>query len=493
MPPRTHFSNLQNRPSPPAAWRAETAAWLARKPSGRRRKAEAATIGAVAAATFNPITTATAIDASETATGSEAAGDREHYSRSESFSEASAAGTGSASDGAAEDGGANTDPTTDAEENAPPLTPTMGASPRLGEDTEQLANVSPSTPNSAPLRTQHNQSASASTNPRFSAVCRTPEPGEQRGGGYEVSVTCLPAREDEEVRWEVVVRKTGSSTSGAPPVGPLPLASGSSVAHAPPLASSVNLSLALGQPTGKLVFIALPSDSHTPTRTRSRSSVSSPRSAMFPPRPPIGSGLASSGLGGYSSTVPAGTASATTSPESSHTPLPPLRGHGRTASSSSSPPTAGTVPLMDASSSSERSAERKHIPYLSAIPVLPPGTLSMLASAGAGGSPPPNAANAAATAAVSEGPTVQLESPEPPVSPRTGAYKRQGHIWGGLGQAGNTAGRQSPPADLFTPRSASRMIAAAEYDGALYHHSRSVSLEAAFHGISVEEDNREML
>ncbi|MDN8972025.1 hypothetical protein Q0P32_14675, partial [Staphylococcus aureus] len=76
------------------------------------------------------------------------------------------------------------------------------------------------------------------------------------------------------MRWEVVVRKTGSSTSGAPPIGPLPLASGSSVAHAPPLASSVNLSLALGQPTGKLVFIALPSDSHTPTRTRSRSSVS---------------------------------------------------------------------------------------------------------------------------------------------------------------------------------------------------------------------------
>ncbi|RSH79298.1 uncharacterized protein EHS24_001338 [Apiotrichum porosum] len=171
---------------------------------------------------------------------------------------------------------------------------------------------------------------------------RTPDVSGTRrgGGGYEVSVQCLPHAEDDEVRWEVVVRRT-SGNHPPQPAGPLDLGVAStSLAHAPPLASSVNLSLALDteHPTGKLVFIALPDQHSTPTRTRSRSSVSSPRGSIFaaPPRPtaatsvpPSSLSLASAALqnSAPSTTTPPNASSASTSPATtdagSPTPMSP--------------------------------------------------------------------------------------------------------------------------------------------------------------------------
>lgn len=93
--------------------------------------------------------------------------------------------------------------------------------------------------------------------------------------GFDVSVVCTA--KGDEVRWEVVMRRGTTSSSDALPTGPITLSNGECNAQAPSMASSVNLSLALDvdQPSGKMVFISLPSDA-TPTRVRSRS-ISSPR------------------------------------------------------------------------------------------------------------------------------------------------------------------------------------------------------------------------
>jgi hypothetical protein len=104
--------------------------------------------------------------------------------------------------------------------------------------------------------------------------------------GFEVEVSCADTRIDnEEMRWEVVIRRKGGS--GVVPSSPLQLSTSGSVAQAPSTASSINLSLALDQPTGKLVFIAFPMDIHaTPTKRRP-AFPGSPRTSTFspPPRP----------------------------------------------------------------------------------------------------------------------------------------------------------------------------------------------------------------
>ncbi|GFZ48961.1 hypothetical protein JCM24511_06710 [Saitozyma sp. JCM 24511] len=104
--------------------------------------------------------------------------------------------------------------------------------------------------------------------------------------GFEVEVSCADTRVDnEEMRWEVVIRRKGGS--GVVPSSPLQLSTSGSVAQAPSTASSINLSLALDQPTGKLVFIAFPMDIHaTPTKRRP-AFPGSPRASTFspPPRP----------------------------------------------------------------------------------------------------------------------------------------------------------------------------------------------------------------
>ncbi|KAL7423381.1 hypothetical protein Q5752_002684 [Cryptotrichosporon argae] len=104
--------------------------------------------------------------------------------------------------------------------------------------------------------------------------------------GYEVEVTCDDQRDDGgggggEMRWSVVVRP---GAVGVPSTGPVHVSTTGGVALAPPSASSLNLSLALDQPTGKLVFIAFPMQlDATPTRPRV---AAPPDRAETPPPPP---------------------------------------------------------------------------------------------------------------------------------------------------------------------------------------------------------------
>lgn len=123
-------------------------------------------------------------------------------------------------------------------------------------------------------------------------------------GGYEVEVTCddsqwLAREEQGEMSWKVTVRRTqrgntstsstntaGPSSSGAA-INPLQLSSGRSIATAPGTASSINLSLSLDQPTGKLVFIAFPMDLHATPKRRGSASTSRRSQDPGPPTPPI--------------------------------------------------------------------------------------------------------------------------------------------------------------------------------------------------------------
>lgn len=142
--------------------------------------------------------------------------------------------------------------------------------------------------------------------------------------GYEVEVSCddsqWPGAEDEdgELVWKVRIRRqakhtsqrgvasNGTSSSGGDdrqpestgpaivaPSSPLQLSSGQSRATAPGTASSINLSLSLDQPTGKMVFIAFPMDLHATPRRRGSNPSSASASARRqgggggPPTPPL--------------------------------------------------------------------------------------------------------------------------------------------------------------------------------------------------------------
>ena len=120
--------------------------------------------------------------------------------------------------------------------------------------------------------------------------------------GYEVEAFCVDRRGDgEEMKWEVTIRRlrrsnlarsqshNGEMMSNTTSTSPLQLSTNPSIALAPTSASSINLSLSLDQPTGKLIFIAFPMDMHaTPTRKRTtkekEKEKESPR-PITPPRP----------------------------------------------------------------------------------------------------------------------------------------------------------------------------------------------------------------
>lgn len=101
--------------------------------------------------------------------------------------------------------------------------------------------------------------------------------------GYEVSVQCVSA--GDEVRWEVVMRRS----KGSAPVSQLTLGKEAATATAPQGAGSVslNLSLDLEQPSGKMTFLS-PSGESAHARTPSMG-VTSPRSSRLdgslPPLP----------------------------------------------------------------------------------------------------------------------------------------------------------------------------------------------------------------
>jgi hypothetical protein len=106
-------------------------------------------------------------------------------------------------------------------------------------------------------------------------------------GGYEVEVVCQDEREGEdgEMIWQVKIRprpqpsSTQQTSSILEPLyasssssSPLNLSTSTSITQSPITASSINLSLSLDQPTGKLVFIAFPMDIHATPRHRIQSS-----------------------------------------------------------------------------------------------------------------------------------------------------------------------------------------------------------------------------
>ena len=127
-------------------------------------------------------------------------------------------------------------------------------------------------------------------------------------GGYEVEVTCDDSQwagdEDEgEISWKVTIRRprrvprqtssnTSTNTAGPSSIGaamnPVQLSSGRSMATAPGTASSINLSLSLDQPTGKLVFIAFPMDLHATPKRRGSATTSRRSQEARPSTPPTG-------------------------------------------------------------------------------------------------------------------------------------------------------------------------------------------------------------
>jgi len=118
------------------------------------------------------------------------------------------------------------------------------------------------------------------------------------GLGYEVAVVCSDERENEngEIKWEVTIRPRSDSrpSSSSTSTGdgyhtsaiPLNLSTSSSTALSPPTASSINLSLSLDQPTGKLVFIAFPMDIHATPRHRPTPSQNNSHNMTSPPLRP---------------------------------------------------------------------------------------------------------------------------------------------------------------------------------------------------------------
>ncbi|WVF70396.1 hypothetical protein IAT40_005186 [Kwoniella sp. CBS 6097] len=128
------------------------------------------------------------------------------------------------------------------------------------------------------------------TTPSNSRSAKNPSPSAALSnyGGYEVEILCNDGRAgnisnddssvsvnrtggggEDEIRWEVIIRRQSSRSTIQATSSPLQLSTTSSTATAPLSASSINLSLSLDQPTGKLVFISFPMDIHaTPTRRR---------------------------------------------------------------------------------------------------------------------------------------------------------------------------------------------------------------------------------
>jgi hypothetical protein len=106
------------------------------------------------------------------------------------------------------------------------------------------------------------------------------------GLGYEVAVVCTDERDElGEITWQVKIRPRVDSPTlgeGYNSAIPLNLSISPSTAFSPPAASSINLSLSLDQPTGKLVFIAFPMDIHATPRHRP-----TPQNSSYVLSPPL--------------------------------------------------------------------------------------------------------------------------------------------------------------------------------------------------------------
>ncbi len=106
----------------------------------------------------------------------------------------------------------------------------------------------------------------------------TKQPQTIRATGYTVEVVCIDNRQNDDdeqdsVRWEITIKKDRRVDGRMAPrtqTSPVALTRGLSVSAAPATASSINLSLAIDRPTGKLAFISLPTDPQATPNHRPR-------------------------------------------------------------------------------------------------------------------------------------------------------------------------------------------------------------------------------
>ncbi|ODN74807.1 hypothetical protein L202_07122 [Cryptococcus amylolentus CBS 6039] len=151
----------------------------------------------------------------------------------------------------------------------------LDESPRIHMSTARERNVSSSSTSSSSTDAFSSDGEIGFKSPtRRNISTPTRPPSASRAipldGSYEVQINCSDDREEmEEMKWEVTIRRRSSRNPSQQPVSPLHLDTTSSTTTAPLTASSINLSLSLDEPTGKLVFISFPMDIHaTPTRRR---------------------------------------------------------------------------------------------------------------------------------------------------------------------------------------------------------------------------------
>ncbi|BEJ17221.1 hypothetical protein CspHIS471_0606220 [Cutaneotrichosporon sp. HIS471] len=353
-------------PAEATIWRSDTAAWLARRPSGRRHAPLASVV------------------------------DRPRAESLSSHVSPSVSGTSASGESVDE-----------------PLTPTV--SPRIGGmpttptfPQQQRAPVTAAVVSPSPRRPPSQPPLSQPP-----AVPRTPD-----RCGYVVSVQCLPSA-DDEVRWQVVLRRSMTALDadgivGAPaPGGPVLLAPGTDGAqnvHAPPFASSVNLSLALdtNAPSGKLQFITLPNA--TPNRVRpwsvSQSAApASPRSYRAVQSPNSQSSILAQSPNNQSSILAQS---------------PNIQSSILAQSPNSQPGISALSP------SSQPSIPRDS--------VFGPSVLG-----------PPAAFSSQPTQRPQTPPADASRPPQEPLSPRSPAYKRQGAVWAASGGFSPLSGE-----DVFT-------------------------------------------
>ncbi|WVQ75344.1 hypothetical protein IAR50_004963 [Cryptococcus sp. DSM 104548] len=156
----------------------------------------------------------------------------------------------------------------------------LDESPRIHTTTSRERNVSSSSASSVSTDAFSSDGEIGFKSPtrrNISTPTRPPSssrPAISLDGSYEVQINCSDDRDEmDEMSWQVTIRRRSSRNSHntQQPTSPLPLGTTSSTTAAPLTASSINLSLSLDEPTGKLVFISFPTDLHATPTTRRRS------------------------------------------------------------------------------------------------------------------------------------------------------------------------------------------------------------------------------
>lgn len=178
---------------------------------------------------------------------------------------------------------------------------------------------------------------------------------------FQVETVCVPSADGETMRWEIVVRRqpagsSSASSTGTGVNGPVQLSQTRTTTRAPITTSSVNLSLSLDRPSGRLAFLSLPAATSDPHATPIRSRANHPAAI----------GVAKARMDNSP-----GPASASPSPS----PYNRESGLGRSASIRASDPSNITSPTFAPSARAMRSGDRRQISN-SSVPMWPNSPLS---------------------------------------------------------------------------------------------------------------------